>query len=628
MKKQKVGVSKIPDGGYVFSVFAPEKSWVGLKFTHRTGPAMAMNKNEEGYWSLPVRDAKPGENYWFRLGAKVFPDPASHFQPSGVFGPSQLWDHQDFPWSDSSFLPPDIKEAVIYELHIGAFTKQGTLAAAQHKLADLAELGITAVEVMPVAQFSGRWNWGYDGVFPFAVHNTYGDPDSFKSFVNACHKLGMAVVLDVVYNHLGPEGNVFGRFGPYMTKRRNTPWGQGFNYDEEHSHGIRQMVLDNARHWFTRYHIDGLRLDAAPCIVDSSREHILTELSRETKNLSVELGKELWLIAETDENDSRYIKSNQEQGHGLTAMWSDDFHHSVHGYMTGEKTGFYMDFGELRHVAQAMEHGFALQGGFREYRNKEHGEPRYPGLPKELVVFTQNHDLIGNRPNGERLISLVGFEGSKVAAAMALLGPQTPMLFMGEEYGETRPFKYFTDFRDTWLTQQVTQGRKREYKSFGWYSESWQGREEIQDLVGDEQYLGSILNWEKRNDTSGIAMYEYYKELLKIRRRLLPAGEKKSTTAIRIEYCEWGQWLALMRSSLKQTTVVCLFGLGEKPTEIVRNELGLQEQGQDWRLLLDSWQEAWNGPGSRHSLNIHWNTTLRLEPMSVVVVESATQAGR
>ena len=398
------------------------------------------------------------------------PDPASRSQPDGVHAASEVID-TSFAWRDHDWRGIPLAEYVIYELHIGTFSEAGTFDGALQHLDELRELGVTAIEVMPVAQFPGARNWGYDGVLPFAVQNSYGGPAGLQRLVDACHARGLAVILDVVYNHLGPEGNYLGEFAPYFTAKYKTPWGPAVNVDDAHSDEVRRFFIDNALEWITDYHIDALRLDAVHGILDTSAKPFLAELSEAVALRALELGRQVFLIAESDLNDVRMITPVAKGGMGMDAQWTDDFHHALHALLTRETSGYYLDYGTVDHLAASLRHGYVFQGQFSHYRVRRHGNTPTDASDEQFVVCLQNHDQIGNRKNGDRMAALVDIERLKLGAAVVLLSPFVPLLFQGEEYGETSPFAYFIDHSDHALIDAVRRGRQEEFAAFAWHGE-------------------------------------------------------------------------------------------------------------------------------------------------------------
>ena len=446
-----------------FEVWAPRRQRVDVVLIDQ-GKRVAASPLEGGWWRAEVADLPEGTRYMFSLdGGPGRADPRSAWQPEGIDGPSAVVDHGSFEWGDSHWVGPSWPRAVLYELHVGTFSPEGTFEGAISRLDHLCHLGVNAVELLPVAEASGRWGWGYDGVNLWAPHHRYGGPAGLKSLVDCCHRRGLAVVLDVVYNHLGPVGNYLSEFGPYFTDRYRTPWGQAVNFDGPGSHEVRNFVVDNALMWLREYHIDGLRLDAVHAIFDESALHILEELSGAVAKLSSDVGRVPWLIAESDRNDPRLVRSRGPQGYGLTACWDDDYHHALHALLTGERHGYYADFGRLSQVAKALRDVYVYDGELSGFRQHRHGRP-VGDLPSwRFVGYLQNHDQVGNRALGERLPALVGVELARLGLALVLLGPFVPLVFEGEEWGASTPFFYFTDHADPAIGQAVREGRLREH---------------------------------------------------------------------------------------------------------------------------------------------------------------------
>jgi maltooligosyltrehalose trehalohydrolase len=468
--------------------------------------------DDAGWHEADVADAGPGEDYRFVLDGDALPDPRSPFQPDGVDGPSRLVDHAAFPWTDAEWRGVHLPSAVLYELHVGTFTPEGTFDAAIERLPDLADLGVDAIELLPVAEFSGDRGWGYDGVDLYAPHHAYGGPDGLKRLVDAAHATGLGVVMDVVYNHLGPAGNYLGRYGPYFTDRYNTPWGDAVNLDGPDSGPVRQFFLDNAELWLRDYHCDGLRLDAVHAIVDTSATHLLEELAQRVERLSAHLGRKLFLVAESDLNDPRVVARREVGGYGQDAQWSDDFHHALHVAFTGEKSGYYADFEGLADVATALSDVFVYGGRYSPHRRRVHG--RAPaGIPAwRFLGYLQNHDQIGNRALGERSSALMPTGRLKVAAALVLTAPFVPMLFQGEEWGASTPFQYFTDHRDPELGRAVSEGRRREFESFGW------DPEDVPDPQDPATFERSKLDWDERSRSPHADVLDWHRRLLQLRR--------------------------------------------------------------------------------------------------------------
>ncbi|HVS09252.1 MAG TPA: malto-oligosyltrehalose trehalohydrolase, partial [Planctomycetota bacterium] len=431
----------------------------------------ALDPTELGYFA-GEHEAAAGDRYVYRLdGAAERPDPASRSQPEGVHEPSEIVDPLTHAWSDPGWRGVPLERLAIYELHVGTFSREGTFDGVIPRLDGLAELGVTALELMPVAQFPGSRNWGYDGVFPFAVQASYGGSEGLRRLADACHARGLALILDVVYNHLGPEGNYLAEFGPYFSDRHKTPWGAAINFDGPDSDEVRHFFVQNALLWIREYHVDALRIDAIHGIVDTSAEPFLAELAGAVHALGRELGREVLVIAESDLNDPRVVRPRELGGHGLDAQWSDDFHHALHALLTGERSGYYEDFGRLDQLATAYRQGFVFTGQRSAHRRRRHGAPPDAVPGERFVVSAQNHDQVGNRALGERLSTLVPFEALKLAAGALLIAPFVPLIFMGEEYADPAPFLYFIDHSDPALIEAVRLGRRAEFAAFAWQAD-------------------------------------------------------------------------------------------------------------------------------------------------------------
>ena len=529
----------------IFSVWAPHAKSVDLLLDERRIP---LAPTARGYWQADV-SARAGQDYKYSLdGAAGLPDPRSRWQPAGVHGASRvlgplLADTQK-P-ARGSFRAAPLSEAIIYELHVGTFTAEGTYAAAQMKLTYLCELGVTHLELMPLASFPGQRGWGYDGVDLFAPFPAYGTPAELAAFVHACHSVGLAVLLDVVYNHLGPDGNYLGSYGPYFTDRYKTGWGSAINYDGPHSDEVRQFVVDNALMWLKDYEFDGLRLDAVHAIFSFEAVHILEALSNAVTALSKESGRPLVLIAESDLNDPRLVRSVARGGYGLDAQWSDDFHHAIHRYFSGETDGYYVDFQGLRDVATALRDGYVYQGQYSEHRGRRHGRPPAHVEPHQLVVSAQNHDQIGNRAQGERLSSLLEMEGLKAVAALTLLSPFVPLLFQGEEWGASTPFLYFTDHQDPELGRLVAEGRSKEFSAFRW-----------QGAVPNPQDLGTFerskLDWSELSKPHHAELFEWYRRLIRLRkdRPEMPRESRADAPRPSVHFDAAAEWLTFVHNGV------------------------------------------------------------------------------
>jgi maltooligosyltrehalose trehalohydrolase len=496
----------------LFSVWAPDAGEVQLALGPRR---YEMQRHPSGWWrAISAPPVEPGTRYGFAVdGAGPWPDPRSGWQPEGVDGLSAVVDHGSFPWTDSSWRGLSARGRVVYELHVGTFTPEGTFDAAIGRLEHLVELGVDMVELMPVAEFPGRWGWGYDGVDLFAPHHVYGGPDGLKRLIDASHAVGLGVAIDVVYNHFGPAGNHLVRFGPYLTDREGTNWGGAVNFSGPDSDEVRRFVIDNARMWLRDYHADALRLDAVHAIVDESPRHILAELAEEVDALATTTGRPLWLIAESDRNDRHLVRSLDADGYGMDATWADDWHHALHAVLSGEQDGYYEDFGSLEQLAKAIRQGWVYDGIWSSYRRRRHGSSPAGLAGHRFVVSAQNHDQIGNRARGGRSSALLSDGRLRIAAVLLLTGPFTPMLFQGEEWGATTPFRYFTDHEAT-LGQAVAKGRRDEFAAFGW------DPDDIPDPQDPGTFEASKLDWDELDQPRQADLHRWYRLLIALRRSL------------------------------------------------------------------------------------------------------------
>jgi maltooligosyltrehalose trehalohydrolase len=496
-----------------FRVWAPGAGRVDVVLDPPGGRQMPMQRSDGGWWSSPVDGAGPGSDYSFRInGEKLLPDPRSAFQPGGIDGPSRVVDQAAFGWTDNGWRGLPLAGSVLYECHIGTFSAEGTFDGAIGHLGHLAGLGVDAIELMPVAEFSGQRGWGYDGVDLFAPHHAYGGPDGLKRLVDAAHGHGLGVVMDVVYNHLGPAGNYLPQFGPYFSERHQTNWGPAVNFDGPGSDEVRRFVIDNALMWLRDYHCDGLRLDAVHAITDDSATHILEQLATEVAALAAHVGRPLFLIAESDLNDPRFVRSRDAGGYGLDAAWADEWHHALHATLTGDRDGYYEDFGPLPLLAKALRQAWVYDGIYSPYRRRVFGR-RPAGLSgSQFVVCTQNHDQVGNRAAGERTSALMSDGRLRVAAALLLTSPFVPLLFQGEEWGAGTPFQYFTSHTDPDLARIVSAGRREEFSSFAWDS--------VPDPQDPATFERSRLDWDELFGERNASLLAWYAELIALRRRL------------------------------------------------------------------------------------------------------------
>lgn len=593
-----------------FSVWAPLKTKMLLHLVYPEEKLMEMTKDENGYWHLPGDEVPGDARYFYRPDDEDdFPDPASHFQPDGVHGPSQLVDHAAYQWQDKSWKGLPLQDFILYELHVGTFTPEGTFEAIIPRLDALKETGINALEIMPVAQFPGSRNWGYDGVFPYAVQNSYGGPDALKKLVDACHQKGIAVILDVVYNHLGPEGNYFSKFGPYFTDRYCTPWGDALNFDGEWSDGVRDFFSDNAVHWFENYHLDGLRCDAIHAVYDNSAVHFWELLSLKIEAKEKELQRPFYLIAESDLNSPKVVKTKDEGGYGFTAQWLDDFHHALYVFLNEEDKERYYDFTSLQQVAKAYKDGFVHSGQWVKFRKRKHGASSAAISGDRFIVFNQNHDQVGNRIYGERLCMMVDLNRVKLAAAAMLLSPYIPMLFMGEEYADRSPFFYFVSHSDQALVEAVRKGRKEEFKDYGFTADP-------PDPQAEETFTGSKLQWQKRAEGQHKVVLQWHQQLIQCRRESLALKNfRKENVQVQVL---GEQGLCLTRESEKgEERLFCLFNFSNAtlpytiPPEMNGAEKYLDSNGPQWCTE--------NSTRPVLQQNVSGSDRFSIEPYSVVV---------
>jgi maltooligosyltrehalose trehalohydrolase len=579
--------ASLHDGGATFTVWAPRCQSVELVFIDGRVP-LPMSVGPDRVCSLTIPGVRAGARYQYRLdGTRYRPDPASRWQPEGVHGPSAVLDAGAFPWTDEGFRGHELAELVFYELHVGAFTTTGTFDAVIPHLGELVELGVTAIELMPVAEFPGSRNWGYDGVHLFAAQSTYGGPHGLMRLVDACHARGLSVILDVVYNHLGPEGNYLAEFGPYFTDRYRTPWGQAVNFDGPDASGVRRHFIENACSWIRDFHIDGLRLDAIHSIFDASPVHILTEIAEAVRKAGERMGRPVHVIAESHDNDRRLVLPPADGGLGLDAVWADDVHHALHVRLTGERGGYYTDFGAPDLLERAIAEGFAFQGQESAYFGRARGTPSADLGGEHFVICLQNHDQVGNRARGDRLGALVPFEAVKVAAALLFTAPALPLLFMGEEYGETAPFQFFTSFLDPALAQAVRDGRRGEFARF-----AWQG--EVPDPGEPRTFLRSRLNLALAGAPRHRELRQYYRRLLTLR-RIHPALGARGKERTDVSTDASGDVLTIVRTGPSGERIHLMANLSgtRRPVPDVPT---------DWRVMIDSEDTRFGGHGESHPL--------------------------
>jgi len=606
----RLGANRLADGSWEFLLWAPKARSVSLHLLH-SGELLTMAPLARGYFRRTVENLKPGSRYFFQLdGARELPDPASRFQPEGVHGPSEIVVLNQFQWSDHNWRGRTVEVRVLYEVHVGTYTAEGTFDALISHLPELVELGITTVELMPVAQFPGSRNWGYDGVYPFAPQNSYGGPESLQRFVNAAHEHGLSVALDVVYNHLGPEGNYLNAYGPYFTDRYRTPWGQALNFDGAGSDEVRRFFIENALYWLEDYHFDALRLDAVHGIFDFSARHFLAELKNAVADLSKKLGRMIHCIAESDLNDSRLLHNHAQGGYDLDAQWSDDFHHSVHRLLTGEDRGYYADFEGIAPLASTLRDGWYYKGQYSNYRERQHGNSPHGIAASKVVVCNQNHDQVGNRAAGERMSSLVNFEALKLAAGITLLSPFVPLLFMGEEYGETAPFQYFTSHGDPELVEAVRRGRREEFAAFGWEEEK-----AVPDPQDESTFRRSKPGHTRKSEEPHRTLLRLYQNLIRTRREY-DLGDSAPRSVREI-----GDSALLVLRQAERSQQLMVFNFGQSPMP-----LNLPDIPGTWRMVMNSADASWSGPARNLANEITLtNGGLKLSPYSFMVMEQVME---
>jgi maltooligosyltrehalose trehalohydrolase len=602
-----LGAFLLDNGECLFRVWAPKQQDLQLNIVKPRPRLLPMKRRDRGYFEAVAVDTEPGTEYFYRLdNGQNRPDPASRFQPYGVHLPSAVVDRQ-FAWQDLYWRGIPLHQYITYELHVGTFTPEGTFEAIIPHLDDLCDLGITAIELLPCAQFPGARNWGYDGVHPFAPQNSYGGPLGLKRLVNACHLQGIAVVMDAVYNHLGPEGNYFDEFGHYFSDRYQTPWGRAINFDRRHSDEVRRFFIENALFWIDECHIDALRLDAVHAIFDNSARPFLRELATAVRQEGERLNRRVYTIAESNLNDPRLMLPSEVNGCGLDGQWCDDFHHALRTTLTSEANGYYADFHGFEDLVKAFRDGFVQDGDNSQYRGRRHGQSSRSISPTRLVVCSQNHDQVGNRLLGERLSELISFEQLKLAAAAVILSPYQPLLFMGEEYGEIARFQFFISHLDPALCAAVNRGRQQEFASFQW---------DVPPPLPDDDvtFQRSKLNHQLKDQPQNRALRDFYRTLLHIRRDdpvfVFPERDQYDVLEIIADKA----MAVLYRADKHELTVILHFG-DEATTSNVPCLVGT------WEKILDSADPRWLGLGSElpQQINSHGTSELTLPPYSAAV---------
>lgn len=596
MKNMGANILDRKSGKIEFRLFAFNKKKVELLLKNADREIVVpMSEEKPHLYSTVVENAGQNVLYKFRIeGEGDFPDPYSHFQPEGVHGFSQVIDHQNYRWNDHGWRGKSLSELIIYELHIGTFTLEGTFRTAAEKLDYLLELGVNAVEMMPVTQAPGKWNWGYDGANLFSINKNYGTPNDLKYLVDRCHQKDIAVILDVVYNHLGPEGNYLPVFGPYFTLKHTTPWGAAVNFDDQHCEIMRSMVLDNVRYWLEKFHFDGLRLDAVHSIKDESPTHILQEIRQVTQKTAAEFKRQIALIAETDENNAKIINPPEKGGYGIDAQWMDDFHHTIHTVLTGEKGGYYIDYGRLEDLPKVYKN-YLYTGEFSQFwqRNRGTDASQNPGC--QFVVSIQNHDQVGNRAGGERLGALVDFSSLKIAAGLLFFSPYIPLLFMGEEYAEKNPFLFFTNYEAPELKAAVSKGRREEFKAFDW--------DTFHDPEDEQTFYRSRLSPRESWDEQNKQMFAFYRDLINLRKSH-PALNHLDKENTRVEVISETRLVEIQRwhGRIKLTG---LFNLGDKDLPL--------DTGGVKQILNSQWK--------KYGGNLEGDSNV-LQKKSMIVLES------
>ena len=580
----RFGANCVEDGSVEFRVWAPKLATLAVRIPGEQSRTVPMIREAGSEFSVTVPDVAEGTDYLFVLERdRLRPDPVSRWQPHGVHGASCVVNPRSFSWSDSGWKGIPLRDFVTYEVHTGTFTPEGTFESVIARLPYLRDLGITAVELMPVAEFPGDRNWGYDGASLYAPHSAYGGPTGLKTLVDACHRKGLAVVFDVVYNHLGPEGNYLTDFAPCFTDSYRTPWGKAINFDGPESDGVRRFFLDNALYWLTEYHADAIRLDAVHAIFDFSAHHILDELAGAFHREAQRLGRQAWVIAESDLNDIRIINPRSAGGFGIDTQWHDDFHHSLYTVLTDDREGYLTDFGSLSDLAKSICEGFVYDGQYSRYRRRRHGSSSRLRPGEQFVVCIQNHDQVANTSKGERLASVVSLEQQKLAAALLLCSPFLPLLFMGQEYGETAPFLFFTSYEDANLVAAVRAGRKREFAAY--YAEK-----DFPDPQAEATFQRCKLDWTKPSVSPHAGILRLYKELLALRWQHAPLNNcSKDLTEVATD--EEAKWLLMTRSDPAGEAAMLIYNFSKQAQPVPISSAG----GRRWELALWTADPAYGG---------------------------------
>ena len=580
-----------------FTVWAPTPGKVDLLIE---GKLHSLKMDERGFWSATLRNVNPGAKYVYVLDdEKKLPDPASRLQTDGVHGHSSVVDPV-YTWNDHAWKGIQLGNMIIYELHVGTFTSTSDFNGVISRLDYLNELGVNAIELLPVAQFPGSRNWGYDGVFPFAVQDSYGGPAGLKALVDAAHAKGIAIILDVVYNHLGPEGNYLGEYAPYFTDKHKTGWGKALNFDDAYCDGVRHYFWQNALMWLDEFHIDGLRLDAVHAIWDFSAKHFIDELSQKVQALEAKSGRKKVLVAEFDLNNPRYINPHPQGGYALDGQWIDEYHHALHSVVTGEVDGYYEDFGTVDHLVRSLRDSYVYTGQYSKHRKKHFGIAPKDNSYDQFVVFAQNHDQVGNRMPGDRITHHLTFEGLKMTAAAYILSPHVPMLFMGEEYGEKNPFQYFISHTDKDLVEAVRKGRKAEFSYFNWEGE-------VPDPQAEETFRACILSWDYGNNNEQQTLLNFYKEIIAVKREH-PAFQDFARDTVTANVLNGRKAVTMEKRGGGRTLLLII--------NFEKSQIDYLAPGR-YNVLVDSASEKWRGPGAVEVQN----GKLIVQPESALLLE-------
>ncbi|MDR6944069.1 malto-oligosyltrehalose trehalohydrolase [Mucilaginibacter pocheonensis] len=601
--KRTLGVNFNASGHAEIFLWVPKAGNVAIRIER--GEDIPLSKKARGYWHTVTDQLQPGMLYRVVIDGQSFPDIYSLSQPSGVHGASMTIKLNDHRWTDEHWNNLPLEEYLLYELHTGTYTAEGTFAGIEQRLDHLKALGITAIELMPVAQFPGTRNWGYDGVFPFAVQESYGGAAALQQLVNSCHHKGLAVVLDVVYNHVGPEGNYLSQYGPYFTDKYKTPWGDAINFDDAGCDEVRRFFIENALMWLRDFHIDALRLDAVHAIKDFSPKHILKELKEQVNLLMQATGQTHYLIIECDLNDHRYIDPLNAQGLGMDAQWNDEFHHALRVTAGEKKEGYYTDFDPISSLKESFEHAYVYHGQYSAQREKTFGTDPAENLGRQFVVFSQNHDQVGNRMLGERSSQLFSFEMQKLMAATVIISPFLPMLFMGEEYSESNPFLYFVSHTDPDLVEAVRKGRKAEFAAF-------HHGEDARDPQAEQTFHQSKLQWNKLEQEPYQTMFSYYQALISLR-KTHPALGSTDRKALKVDFDDNKKTMTIIRQH-DNKSVYCMLNFSAE-----QQSVSVPVKGR-FRPLFNSASDQWNGPGSSTE-DIETGSSLILQPESILILE-------